>query len=381
MPTHIHDEGSPWYGYLHAVYGAAPHLPFDLTTLRMLYHHDHRWKRKHPTVEWPMPACVLNHSTSARWARRHGPYSGTLLKDAQSMRRDWHLREHSQQQPESETPWCPAERCWRWYHKEPSLEPDRTSPASSSVLPLTVDFTQYDTIDGGTGVTGGIFWVQREDITQPNDNDHSDALCLPVGTLTSSRAHQHNWIEVVRANTADELTHGAGMWFSVRRGSGIWVDAGHLWQVPGCECEPAKVAQHLRRFAVSSFFGGAANVDQPAINARWPFVMTAFLMNLSSILLHCDGGSPTLVLTSAPAIISRGCAREKCPSCGDSMLTAVCGPGPSTCGPAGIQLRTGSNASQACACSEQGRMLNCNHGDGDHEPTKARNILRNTSRS
>ena len=42
---------SPWYAYLRAVYGwdEVP-LPYDLTRLRYIHHHDKVWQRMHPSV-------------------------------------------------------------------------------------------------------------------------------------------------------------------------------------------------------------------------------------------------------------------------------------------------------------------------------------------
>ena len=59
IPDSVTSRESPWYAYLRAVYGGdeVP-LPYDLTRLRYIHHHDKVWQRMHPSVEWPMPPCT-----------------------------------------------------------------------------------------------------------------------------------------------------------------------------------------------------------------------------------------------------------------------------------------------------------------------------------
>ena len=58
IPASVTSRSSPWYHYLRAVYASDVPLPFRLTDLRYVYHHDDAWRRKHPDVEWPMPPCT-----------------------------------------------------------------------------------------------------------------------------------------------------------------------------------------------------------------------------------------------------------------------------------------------------------------------------------
>ena len=58
IPASVTSRSSPWYHYLRAVYASDVPLPFRLTDLRYVYHHDDAWRRKHPDVEWPMPPCA-----------------------------------------------------------------------------------------------------------------------------------------------------------------------------------------------------------------------------------------------------------------------------------------------------------------------------------
>ena len=54
-PDRVTSPASPWYGYLTAVYGRPPTLPFALDRLNFFYHHDDTWPRH---VEWPMAPCM-----------------------------------------------------------------------------------------------------------------------------------------------------------------------------------------------------------------------------------------------------------------------------------------------------------------------------------
>ena len=58
IPASVTSRSSPWYQYLRAAYGSDVPLPYRLTDLRYVYHHDDTWRGKYPDVEWPMPPCA-----------------------------------------------------------------------------------------------------------------------------------------------------------------------------------------------------------------------------------------------------------------------------------------------------------------------------------
>ena len=72
VPASVTSRSSPWYQYLRAAYGSDVPLPYRLTDLRYVYHHDDAWRGKHPDVEWPMPPCTrlprpLGGSPDGQW--------------------------------------------------------------------------------------------------------------------------------------------------------------------------------------------------------------------------------------------------------------------------------------------------------------------------
>ena len=81
-PEIVTTADSPWIGYLTAVYGRRPVLPFVLRELNFFYHHDEHWPSD---VEWPMAPCMstrtpmadtsmrrCNSSQCSRWSAADG---------------------------------------------------------------------------------------------------------------------------------------------------------------------------------------------------------------------------------------------------------------------------------------------------------------------
>ena len=129
----------------------------------------------------------------------------------------------------ADTPWCPTQTCQRWEAMEELQSACRLVHVeiySSSVvhrrrhtdgLPISRE-------------SAGIRWVCGDDVPRIEARGESDA-CAPPGTTI--RSGDGMWVEVARKSLGGELTGGAGMWFAVAHGTGVWVEAKRVWPVVG----------------------------------------------------------------------------------------------------------------------------------------------------
>ena len=200
IPATVTSASSPWYAYLRAVYaGDVPPLPFHLTRLRYVHHHDTAWRRKHPDVEWPMPPCgklpqPLGGTPDGQW---WAPMTWQGRKRIKPLR----------------TPQCEAAVCSRWKTGEGDAQNQtRRQAAREEELKLHVELFAGE----GNRTTRGTRWhftTRRgvnPDVLLPNES----------------------WVEVMRTRVTGEGANGNGVWYSRAAGSGIWINVGRrTWHI------------------------------------------------------------------------------------------------------------------------------------------------------
>ena len=118
LPRLVKSRRSPWFAYLRAVYGEDVPLPFDLHSIRFVYHNTPRWQALHPRVPWPMPGCFGFHEAP---------------------------------------PMCAPAECQKWYRDSYSGDEPAPPPYFHRVYPL----------NRTAGWTLGAKWESRVPITNP----------------------------------------------------------------------------------------------------------------------------------------------------------------------------------------------------------------------
>ena len=214
------DNQSVWYPYLSAVYNGDVLLPFDLSTLRHVYHNNAEWQSRHPGVWWPtcMPACEVTDvnywSNSSAFSLRESPPN---------------------------LPSCPRHECKRWEHGATSSDRNpRASSSNGSALddegchgPCHVDIYLSSSVVHRSGAlasgaqSAAVRWTRSLDLAVARE-PFGRSLCLRPETALHLE-HTGMWIEVARKRLGGELAAGAGIWFAVARGAGIWVQARKHW--------------------------------------------------------------------------------------------------------------------------------------------------------
>lgn len=202
IPATVTNASSPWYTYLTAVYQGDVPLPFHLTRLRYVHHHDVAWRRKHPNVEWPMPPCgklpmPLGGTPDGQW---WAPMNWQVRRRIKPLR----------------TPQCEAAVCARWKAEEGnSRDLTRRQAAREEEFKLHIELFAGE----GNLTTRGTRWHFT---TRRGAHPFNPDLLLP----------NESWVEVMRTRVAGEGANGTGVWYSRAAGSGIWVNVGRrTWHI------------------------------------------------------------------------------------------------------------------------------------------------------
>lgn len=179
IPATVTTHSSPWYQYLRATYGSDVPLPYHLTNLRYVYHHDAAWHKQHPGVEWPMPPCV----------RLPSPLGGT--PDGQWWApMNWQVRKRIG--PVRGTPKCDPAACARWLSSSGEVNQSTHEAARERELKLHIELFA----EARNKTTRGTRWHYT---SRRFDGANPDPL-LPNGS----------WVEVMRTRTQNSsvCVHG-----------------------------------------------------------------------------------------------------------------------------------------------------------------------------
>ena len=209
VPLAITDPSSPWIGYLTAVYGSRPTLPFDMTKLNFFYHNHGRW----PTsVEWPMAHC--------RIAVRQfcGKFNGGACAAP------------------AQAPRCSEAMCSRWL-----LPPSQARQWTAGYIGINHVSSDVDPLRStyGTAIFAYADKLAQQGLhnlsQSTSDQDMQTILQTFAGTMGHAVPRSSSWVEVIRENdkmankgASIEGKDGYGCWFWPVRGSGIWIRVGRL---------------------------------------------------------------------------------------------------------------------------------------------------------
>lgn len=224
IPRSVDSRSSPWYAYLAAVYGEAEvPLPFALSRLNFFYHNDLRWRRRFPTVEWPMASCLFERPDQQSRIMSNA-YRSDVPRDVRNV---------------SSTA-CAATACERWL--APSSQRVRVVHDAKEARvrvgdmrfgriliandePANVHGAPYRVSTRGAVLFGASdAWLSsaRRTVSAP-----ADQPLQPTATqLGLEHSPDGSWIEVMRSGKEGEGHGGAGCWFFPAAGSGVWLDAG-----------------------------------------------------------------------------------------------------------------------------------------------------------
>jgi hypothetical protein len=239
----------------------------------------------------------------------------------------------------------------------------------------------------------GVRWTLSVDL-QVAREPLGRSICVRPETILHLE-HTGLWVEVARKRLGGELAAGAGMWFAVTRGTGIWVQARKHWPngadhgwprvYERCACPKKSVPSAWLPLSTDTAIHGttpppegshdaAVQILQATTWRHGAFVPYAWMKGFDSVLTLCDK-QPTMVLTTAATIVSASCVRGNCTNCTLMEQAMRCGPGDSTCGPTSpgphhkagheagsstgfVMLRSGQ-ASKPCKCDNESPSLNC----------------------
>jgi hypothetical protein len=311
IPATVHDESSPWIGYLAAVYTERPPLPVSLSNFTFFYHRDRYW----PTgVEWPMAACPADGKPP---------------------------RSHS----------CSQNVCSRWRVRDPSQQ---------SVLATLNHQAQFDLtlVPNDVGTSRGAIVVRR---TQWNG-----AFIAHDIDITKAA-----WVEVIRWHSRlGEGIDGFGCWFQCwfgagAIGSGIWLYTGRT--AIECMAHGATLRKKGERSAMHTAWTRNEVVDHgEAANEATSKLLQP--LGRSAVL------SASIRGTDAAALFNLDYQRETVPYYAQALgyetvqcphgwngltelvaLHAVCMNGSRPllgCAPEGLDLRSGWAHQKPCTCHE-----------------------------
>lgn len=185
----------------------------------------------------------------------------------------------------------------------------------------------------------GIAISFRHDKPEP-----TDAPLLYRYRSQFSPAEDGEWVEVIR-HAQSEQQRGAGAWFKVAPGSGMWVNVGRSLRTLFPDLNDARLPQS----GVESDLAASMNFDYG------PLQFLAFASGYGSLQFWSDGFESELVMVSQEAMIrGEGC----CANCDLARRVFECGPGESGGCSTGIEVRSGW-ASKECHCDATRYVLNC----------------------
>ena len=348
MPAIVHSNHSPWYAYLHAVYGDGLKLPFDLRRLNFFYHNDERWRRRFPHVEWPLAAC---ETSATKQLERLSPHLYLFPGRDDS----FHFF------PQRGSALCASATCARWTVGDEALaSPKAMAPVThGAVLPGR---------HGKSSAT--LIWRQLEPAGGPPHAEDN------LRRVSRDVAHDRGLLEVIRMVAPfDEGKHGLGCWWFEARGSGIWIHTGRALRVSSdsdldlvdlrnarsaagdewrawAEAHESAAAPILARGFLKRRVGGGVDREIYPMQAKamgYDSVLVGFNQSEADYTLKVGAGYPMLVT------LSTACTKSSAPI--------------RTCPP--VELRTGwpraRNAGGSlgmpsldeCGCDESEPLLNC----------------------
>lgn len=314
LPSQITDDSSPWYGYLQAVYSQSVQLPYDMSKLRFIYHHDATWAQQNPNVAWPMPPC--REGGWLKW--------GTDLEGID---------------------WCDAMTCEKWHGQQGNLLSENLDIAGFT----TWEFYGAHPDSYGSRSFRWSLGHDKDDLYKKN----------PIHSM-----HGKTFVEVVRRPMGEQL-QGKGAWFSLAAGSGIWIETGKaFFQTSGEHHNYAtniysclrEAESNLRNEYLLSQNITQVHQDEMDIVSQMKnkFTFYAFKLGYDSVFMTCDN-QPEIAYTSPRSMIRDDCGKHG----SDAEKLWECGPGESGPCSTGIDLFRGW-ADQSCTCAVSEDSLNCN---------------------
>ena len=337
IPEMITDPSSPWMGYLAAVYGSRPQLPFNMTALNFFYHNDESWPIN---VEWPMANCRIHLREFCR------EFNGGYCTHA------------------NPAPRCSESVCNRWL--APQQQTSRSNLHHIGLMHLRSD---DDPLRKTRGT--GIFAYPRFEIQKAlHGVDTPDGHGMPQILDAFSRALGHGvprsgeWVEVIRENDkianhgeTHEGREGYGCWYYPARGSGIWIRVGRLIAIHSKDVLSNLL--HEWQASASVNHNATASLMSSAHHGEY-FPMLAHDLGYDAVFNQFrDLRKTTMARPFAELVItSRSCmwptvaelAKRKRGRRGQRAL--------GTC-VAWVETRHGYAPDRECRCSEERSSLNC----------------------
>ena len=335
----VHDESSPWIGYLVAVYRERPPLPFSLANLTFFYHHDRYWPAD---VEWPMATCPCKDT---------GPSQNGCVADTNTT-----IQSYS----------CAADECQRWRgDRNPARSAlhvwQRTRGYSQARFEVALLANDVGTSRGAIMTLHGHGAKPTDGRAKKNDRD------LPKG-----HTNPGSWVEVIRYHSRmGEGVDNYGCWFGAGAiGSGIWLHTGLtrtecIWHSHSLHNKGEYSPSHYewKEAMTRGKLGSTFNVTA-ANEARWRLLGP--LGHSASLPQSLQAAKPDLFhynysRESQPYYAAAlGLDSLKCITAWNGldelvMLNAHCMNGTHPllgCAPAGLDLRSGWAHDKTCICDE-----------------------------
>ena len=336
IPRVIDNPSSPWIGYLSAVYGDQPQLPFDMTKLNYFYHNDVDWPAE---VEWPMSNCQI---TLRRYCAKFNGGKCAYPIPA---------------------PRCGREVCSRWLAPTPRPE---SRHVRLGLLHLRSNKDPLRKTRGTAIFEYPPEKVQRATLGAASLNGEMPSWALLnleafSGLLGHEIPRSQSWVEVIRENDRSvnhgksyEGRNGYGCWYYPVRGTGIWIHVGRLATI------------HSRDYAANLHreWRSNASVDHNTSAQRWSkaphgefFPMLAHDLGYDTVynqfrdVRHMASSRPfsELIVTSNACMWPTSVQLDS--RAGRKGALGTCVPW--------VETRQGWTARLPCHCTEQSVVLNC----------------------
>jgi hypothetical protein len=334
IPSSIDSAASPWVAYLEAVYAGAVPLPVDLGALNFFYHNDGAWRRRHPTVEWPMASCETPPGWLWPRSMKPCPLAHPENTTCHPPKGGW---------PQPRVPRCANAQCRRWYAssmRNPTMASERHNHGVAVAL-LPALSGQSGLVNNSTRTSSGVVLFDAS----------YGGKAAPL--LFSRRAvSSGEWAEVIRFGRPEYeggmRESGYGFWFFAAAGSGVFLNVNRTWALHDKDTDNSlEQAYNLQR-AHSSIAVHAVDYRDTLSSAY----LKVGLKKDRAIARH----AAALALDTVQILTSRMTSYKELVAVGPvDALSAHLGP----CPP--VALRTGWAATRECLCNPAG-LLNCDGG-------------------